>query len=76
MLLKDLENLESVKKDCDTKLQSKKKDFNEMKRQIETINLEETKLKQSLDQAVDQREGQKVACEKMKKSIKDLRDAL
>ena len=47
-----------------------------MKRKIEVINVEEAKLKESLDEALGQREGQKVRCEKIKKSIMELRDAL
>mgnify|MGYP006970030738 CR=1 FL=1 len=37
------------------KLASLKKDFNEMKRKIELINVEENKLKEALDDAVSQR---------------------
>jgi hypothetical protein len=47
-----------------------------MKRRIELINVEEVKLKETLDEAVSQRENQKLKCEKIKKSIKDVRDAL
>ena len=56
ILLKDIENFELVRKDCDAKLESRKKDFNEMKRNIELINAEEAKLKETLDDAVIQRE--------------------
>ena len=52
ILLKDLENFEKVRKDCDAKLESRKKDFNEMKRKIEVIYVEEAKLKESLDEAL------------------------
>jgi uncharacterized phage infection (PIP) family protein YhgE len=64
-----------VKKDCEIKLASLKKDFNEMKRKIELINVEENKLKEVLDDAVSQRENQFSKCEKIKKNIKENKDA-
>jgi hypothetical protein len=75
IMLKDLENFDEVRKDCDVKLASMKKDFNEMKRKIEIINVEENKLKEALDDAVSQRENQKSKCDKIKKSIKENKDA-
>ena len=46
-----------------------------MKRKIELINVDENKLKEALDDAVSQRENQKSKCEKIKKNIKENRDA-
>lgn len=73
-MLKEIENFEQVGKDCAAKLESLKKDFGDMKRKIQAIEVEENKLKEAVEDAVSQRERQKSLCEKIKRSIKENKD--
>lgn len=61
---------EAVKRDCEVKLEARKKDFNEMKRNIEVINTEEAKLKDKLDDLVKERDTYKVKCDRIKSNVK------
>jgi hypothetical protein len=65
---------EAVKRDCETRLETRKKDFNDMKRSIEVINTEESKLKDRLDEMVKERDIYKTKCDRIKSNVKINRD--
>ena len=61
---------EDVKKDCDSKLDVRKKEFNEMKRAMEIINQKEQELKDECDKITITREKHKQKCDQIKTAIK------
>ena len=69
-LVMDMKACEQVKKDCDIRLEARKKDFSEMKKNIDVINLEESKLKDKLDGITGERDVYKTKCDKIKSNVK------
>lgn len=73
-LLADCQACEAVKLQCSEVLDGKKKDFSEMKRTLEVINVEEAKLKDKLEDMARERELHKKKCDQIKQSLKINRD--
>lgn len=60
----------SIKEDCSRKLDAKKADFNEMKKQINEIESTEQKIKDHIEELQRERNTCKDKCDKVKQNIK------
>lgn len=73
-LLEDCQACEKVKDECNSKLETKKASFNQMKRDMASIDGDETKLKDRIEELVRDRNMCKDKCDKVKYNIKTSRE--
>lgn len=73
-ILNEIQACELTKKDCNEKLEDRKQEFNKMKKDMQIITDQENEIKNSLDQAGNQKLKYKEHCDKMKQNIKGNRE--
>lgn len=72
--MKNNEEYDNTRKDCDQKIEERKTEFNQMKRDLKAISDLEVEIKASLDQVGQQKNKQKDKCAAIKASIKSIRE--
>lgn len=65
-LMVDMKSCSDIKEDCQAKLDTKKADFNEMKRKINEIESNEQKIKDHVEELQRERNVCKDKCDKVK----------
>ena len=69
-MLTDMQACKIVREECQEKLESKKNDFNKMKREMAEIESTETKLKEEIDRLLKERNTTKDKCDRIKQNIR------